>query len=74
MEDQLKKIISEHLGMEMADIKNNMSFIDDLGADSLDTVEIVMAVEEEFDTEVPDEVAEKLVTVQDMLDYLAKSG
>jgi len=74
MEEQLKKIISMHLGMDHADINNNMSFIDDLGADSLDTVELVMMIEEEFEGEIPDEVAENLHTVQDMLDYLEKSG
>ena len=74
MEDQLKKIIATHLGIDKDSIRNNMSFIDDLGADSLDTVELVMAIEEEFETEVPDEVAENLHTVQNMLDYLAKSG
>jgi acyl carrier protein len=74
MEDQLKKIISMHLGKDPADIKTHMSFIDDLGADSLDTVELVMMIEEEFECEIPDEVAENLHTVQDMLDYLEKSG
>ncbi len=59
IEDRVKKIIIEQLGVDEAEVKNEASFVDDLGADSLDTVELVMALEEEFDTEIPDEEAEK---------------
>ena len=65
VEDQVRGIIAEQLGVKADEIKNDASFVDDLGADSLDTVELVMALEEEFETEIPDEDAEKITTVQD---------
>ncbi|WP_053028234.1 acyl carrier protein, partial [Vibrio cholerae] len=64
IEERVKKIIVEQLGVDEAEVKNESSFVEDLGADSLDTVELVMALEEEFDTEIPDEEAEKITTVQ----------
>jgi acyl carrier protein len=69
VEQRVRKIIAEQLGVNEAEIKNESSFVDDLGADSLDTVELVMALEEEFETEIPDEEAEKITTVQQALDY-----
>jgi acyl carrier protein len=66
----VKKIIVEHLGVEEAKVVENASFIDDLGADSLDTVELVMAFEEEFGIEIPDEAAEKIGSVKDAVDYI----
>ena len=71
-EDRIKDIIVEQLGVDKDQITSNASFIDDLGADSLDTVELVMAFEEEFDIEIPDEDAEKIRTVKDVIDYLNK--
>ena len=70
--ERVNKIIVEQLGVKKEDIKAESSFIDDLGADSLDTVELVMALEEEFDTEIPDEEAEKIKTVQDVYHYVDK--
>jgi acyl carrier protein len=70
IEQRVKKIVSEQLGANEADVKNSSSFVDDLGADSLDTVELVMALEEEFDCEIPDEEAEKITTVQLAIDYI----
>ena len=70
IEQAVKKIIAEQLGVNEAEIKNESSFVDDLGADSLDTVELVMALEEEFETEIPDEEAEKITTVQQAVDYV----
>lgn len=70
IEQRVKKIVCEQLGSEEADVKNASSFVDDLGADSLDTVELVMALEEEFDCEIPDEEAEKITTVQQAIDYV----
>jgi acyl carrier protein len=70
IEQRVKKIVSEQLGANEADVKNESSFVDDLGADSLDTVELVMALEEEFDCEIPDEEAEKITTVQQAVDYV----
>ena len=70
IEQRVRKIVSEQLGTDDDKIKNESSFIDDLGADSLDTVELVMALEEEFDTEIPDEEAEKITTVQQAIDYV----
>ena len=70
IEDRTRKIVVEHLGVEEAKVVENASFIDDLGADSLDTVELVMALEEEFGTEIPDEEAEKITTVQLAIDYV----
>jgi acyl carrier protein len=68
--DRVKKIIVEHLGVEEGKVVENASFIDDLGADSLDTVELVMAFEEEFGIEIPDEAAEKILSVKDAVDYI----
>ena len=73
IEIRVRKIVSEQLGTDSDKIKNTSSFIDDLGADSLDTVELVMALEEEFDTEIPDEEAEKITTVQQAIDYINKN-
>ncbi|WP_300450353.1 acyl carrier protein [Accumulibacter sp.] len=70
IEQRVKKIVAEQLGVNEADIKNESSFVDDLGADSLDTVELVMALEEEFDCEIPDDEAEKITTVQQAIDYV----
>ena len=69
IEQRVKKIVAEQLGVNEADVKNDSSFVNDLGADSLDTVELVMALEEEFETEIPDEEAEKITTVQLAIDY-----
>lgn len=69
-EVRVKKIIAEQLGVKEDEVTNNSSFVEDLGADSLDTVELVMALEEEFDTEIPDEEAEKITTVQAAIDYV----
>lgn len=70
IEIRVKKIIAEQLGVKEDEVANNSSFVEDLGADSLDTVELVMALEEEFDTEIPDEQAEKITTVQVAIDYI----
>ncbi len=70
--EKVKRIIAEHLGVEDEKVSDNASFIEDLGADSLDTVEIVMALEEEFGIEIPDEAAEKIGTVKDAVDYVDK--
>ncbi|MBE1301106.1 MAG: acyl carrier protein [Alteromonadaceae bacterium] len=70
IEDRVTKIIVEQLGVKEDEVKSEASFVDDLGADSLDTVELVMALEEEFDTEIPDEEAEKITTVQSAVDYI----
>lgn len=70
MEEKVKKIIVEQLGVEEEDVTPDASFVDDLGADSLDTVELVMAFEEEFGIEIPDEDAEKILTVQNVIDYI----
>ncbi len=70
IEATVKKIVSEQLGVDLEKVVNAASFIDDLGADSLDTVELVMALEEEFDQEIPDEDAEKIRTVQDAINYI----
>ena len=75
--ERVKKIVVEHLGVEAAQVKEDAKFIDDLGADSLDTVELVMAFEEAFEIEIPDEDAEKIRTVKDAVDYItahAKGG
>lgn len=71
VEDRVKKIIVEQLGVKEDDVKTDSSFVDDLGADSLDTVELVMALEEEFEAEIPDDDAEKIITVQDAIDYVS---
>ncbi|MDG2316004.1 MAG: acyl carrier protein [Gammaproteobacteria bacterium] len=73
VEDQVRSIIAEQLGIKADEIKDDASFVDDLGADSLDTVELVMALEEEFETEIPDEEAEKITTVQNAIDYVNKA-
>ncbi|NRA55513.1 MAG: acyl carrier protein [Gammaproteobacteria bacterium] len=70
IEERVKKIVIEQLGVKEEEVVNTASFVDDLGADSLDTVELVMALEEEFDTEIPDEEAEKITTVQAAIDYV----
>ncbi|MCG8499652.1 MAG: acyl carrier protein [Firmicutes bacterium] len=68
--EKVKEIVVDQLGVEEDDVKMEASFIDDLGADSLDIVELIMALEEEFDLEIPDEEAEKIVTVGDVVDYI----
>ena len=70
VEQRVKKIVAEQLGVNESEIKSESSFVDDLGADSLDTVELVMALEEEFETEIPDEEAEKIKTVNDVVEYI----
>ena len=70
IEERVKSIVVKQLGVKEEEIKNESKFIDDLGADSLDTVELVMALEEEFETEIPDEEAEKITTVQQAVDYI----
>ena len=72
--ERVKKIVVDHLGVEADKVSEKASFIDDLGADSLDTVELVMAFEEEFGADIPDEDAEKLKTVGDVLNYLKSKG
>jgi len=69
-EERVKKIIVEQLGVNEDEVKESASFVDDLGADSLDTVELVMALEEEFECEIPDESAEKITTVKEAIDYV----
>jgi len=68
--ERVKKIVVEHLGVDDSKVTESASFIDDLGADSLDTVELVMAFEEEFGCEIPDDAAEKIVTVKDAIDFI----
>ena len=70
IEQRVKKIVAGQLGVNEAEVKNESSFVNDLGADSLDTVELVMALEEEFECEIPDEEAEKITTVQQAIDYV----
>jgi len=70
IEERVKKIVAEQLGVKLDEVTNEASFVDDLGADSLDTVELVMALEEEFECEIPDEEAEKLTTVGQVVDYI----
>jgi len=72
--ERVKKIVVEHLGVDEAKVSEGASFIDDLGADSLDTVELVMAFEEEFDLEIPDEDAEKIATVGDAISYIKENS
>ena len=74
VEEKVKQIIVEQLGVDEAEVTSNASFVDDLCADSLDTVEPVMAFEEAFDIEIPDEDAEKIRTVQDAVDYISKNA
>ena len=70
---KVKKIVADHLGIDEAKVTEESSFIDDLGADSLDTVELVMAFEEEFSIEIPDDVAEKITTIKDAIGHIEKS-
>ncbi len=70
VDERVKKIVVEQLGVKEEDVNNDSSFVDDLGADSLDTVELVMTLEEEFGCEIPDEEAEKIQTVQQAIDYI----
>ena len=70
IEPRVKKIVAEQLGVNETEVKNESSFVNDLGADSLDTVELVMALEEEFECEIPDEEAEKITTVQQAVEYI----
>ncbi len=70
IETRVKKIVVEQLGVKEDEVTTEASFVDDLGADSLDTVELVMALEEEFETEIPDEDAEKIVTIKDAINYI----
>ena len=70
---KVKKIVADHLGIDEAKVTDESSFIDDLGADSLDTVELVMAFEEEFSIEIPDEIAEKITTIKDAIEHIEKS-
>ena len=72
VEERVKKIVIEQLGVKEEEVTNEASFVDDLGADSLDTVELVMALEEEFDIEIADEDAEKIATVQDAVTYIGE--
>ena len=71
--ERVKKIVIEHLGVEEDKVIDSASFVDDLGADSLDTVELVMAFEEEFSVEIPDDVAEKITTIKDAIGHIEKS-
>ncbi|MCK9469750.1 MAG: acyl carrier protein [Porticoccaceae bacterium] len=73
IEERVVKMVAEQLGVKEDEVKPDSSFVDDLGADSLDTVELIMALEEEFDTEIPDEDAEKITTVQQAIDYINKN-
>jgi acyl carrier protein len=70
IEDKIKKIVAEKLSVDLDEVVPEASFVDDLGADSLDLVELIMSMEEEFDIEISDEQAEKLITVKDVLDYV----
>jgi acyl carrier protein len=72
--ERVKKIVVEHLGVEADKVTEDASFIDDLGADSLDTVELVMAFEEEFGVEIPDDAAEKILTVKDAISFIDENG
>ena len=71
IDERVKKVVVEQLGVKEDEVSNSSSFVDDLGADSLDTVELVMALEEEFECEIPDEDAEKITTVQQAVDYVS---
>ena len=74
VEERVQKIVCEQLGVSQEEVKSEASFIDDLGADSLDTVELVMAFEEEFEIEIPDEEAEGIATVQNAVDYISNNS
>ena len=71
--ERVKKIVVEHLGVEADKVVDSASFVDDLGADSLDTVELVMAFEEEFNIEIPDEIAVKITTIKDSIEHIEKA-
>lgn len=73
IEERVKKIVIERLGVKEEEVTNEASFVEDLGADSLDNVELVMALEEEFDCDIPDEEAEKITTVQQAIDYVTNN-
>ncbi|URJ24908.1 acyl carrier protein [Candidatus Blochmannia ocreatus (nom. nud.)] len=73
IEEKVKKIVAEQLGVKIEEVVNHASFVNDLGADSLDTVELVMALEEEFDIEISDEAAEKITTVQAAIDFISNN-
>ena len=73
IEERVKKIVAEQLGVKEEDVQESASFVEDLGADSLGTVELVMALEEEFETEIPDEEAEKITTVKLAIDYIKEN-
>jgi acyl carrier protein len=72
VQEKVKKIIAEKLSVDMSEVVPEASFVDDLGADSLDLVELIMSMEEEFEVDISDEDAEKIVTVQDAIDYIEK--
>ncbi len=72
--ERVKEIVVEHLGVDKEKVQENASFIDDLGADSLDTVELVMAFEEQFSVEIPDDADEKILTIKDAVDFLEKNS
>lgn len=74
VESRIKEIIADQLGLREGDVKNDANFVDDLGADSLDIVELIMAMEEEFEMEIPDEEAEKILAVQDAIDYVVQKN
>ncbi|MAJ87678.1 MAG: acyl carrier protein [Cellvibrionales bacterium TMED148] len=74
VEERVIKMVAEQLGVKEDDIQTGSSFVEDLGADSLDTVELIMALEEEFDAEIPDEDAEKIATVEDAINYINKNS
>ena len=74
VEDRVRKIVVEQLSVKEEEVKEDASFVDDLGADSLDTVELVMALEEEFETEIPDDEAEKITTVKEAVNYINANG
>ena len=74
VKNKIKKIVADHLGIEEEKVTEEASFIDDLGADSLDTVELVMAFEEEFECEIPDDAAEKIQTVKDAIDFISTNS
>ncbi len=73
VEERVRKIVVDQLGVKEDEMKNEASFVEDLGADSLDTVELVMALEDEFETEIPDEEAEKITTIQQAIDYISSN-
>lgn len=71
IEERVKKIVAENLGKKIEEVRNDALFVDDLGADSLDTVEVVMALEDEFELDIPDEEAEKITSVQEAIDFVS---